>query len=72
MATEILTSYADAVSPGNQNFCDPGKKEDDSIRANNTFKLVYRKPGMHFIRSVDSDRLSNGHPVAIITYSIRF
>eukprot|EP00171_Calliarthron_tuberculosum_P017844 IDg17844t1 len=45
-------SYAEATSHDNIDFWAPGtKKEEDSIRENNTFTLVQHEPGMHVLPS---------------------
>ena len=50
LAPEILNTYAKAMSADNKTFWEPGiKKEEDSIRENNTFELVERKPNMNVI-----------------------
>ena len=50
LAPEIPSTYAEAMSPDNKDFWEPGiKKEEDSIKANNTFELVERQPHMNVI-----------------------
>ena len=50
LAPEIPSTYSEAMSPDNKDFWEPGiKKEEDSIRANNTFELVERQPHMNVI-----------------------
>ena len=49
-APEIPNTYDEAMSPDNKTFWEPGtKKEEDSIRENNTFELVDRKANMNVI-----------------------
>ena len=45
LAPEIPNTYGQAMSDDNKGFWEPGiKKEEDSLKANNTFELVERKP----------------------------
>eukprot|EP00171_Calliarthron_tuberculosum_P001088 IDg1088t1 len=66
-------SYTEATSSANIDFWAPGiKREEDSIRENNTFTLVEHQPGMHVIPCRYVFKVKNNTPkVRIVAKGFR-
>eukprot|EP00171_Calliarthron_tuberculosum_P022031 IDg22031t1 len=74
IASDVPQSYEEARMPENIDFWLPGiRKEEDSIRKNNTFVLVDRKPHMHVLpcRYVFKIKTDVGPKVRIVAKGFR-
>ena len=69
----VPESFAEAMLPANKDFWIPAiRKEEASIRENNTFSIVPRRPGMSIVPCRYVFRVKNGEPeVRIVAKGFR-